>query len=82
MSDNKVEDLKQSKNPVDSILNQFNEAEKKKLQEELKKALEEVMSAKQVFINAVGKAVGIEKKIKEVGSDKLDLASLAKSFGL
>lgn len=78
-----VTELKNNKpkDAVESISNQLLEAAKKKKTEELKKAIEEVVSARAVLKSAVQKAREIEDDLKEIGNDKLDLKALEKILG-
>lgn len=81
--DDKVESLpKNSKNQVEQITNNLIETEKKKKQEELKKAVEEAIAAKKVLINAISKVKDIEEEIKDISNNKLDFNNLAKALGL
>lgn len=71
-----------TRNPSDSAVNQLVEAERKKKQDELKKAVEEAMKAKEALTNAVQKVMDLEDEIKGLGDNKLDLKGLADALGI
>lgn len=82
--DDKVKDhpAKDNKTPSETIAAQLLDAERKKLNDELKRAVEEVSKAHDVLVNAVQKAVEIEEKMRDLPGRKIDLKAIAASLGI
>lgn len=76
--DDNVDKLPVGKTPADTVANQLLEAQKKKKQEEFKKAMTEVTAAAEVFFNAVDKAEALSQEIGEL--KKVDFGALRKAL--
>lgn len=77
-----TEETKIVKDPVTVISKQLQDQKAKAKQEELKKAIEEIMAARTVLETAVLKAKRIQKELENITTDKFDLNALAKQLGV